>query len=336
MLDGTKEMTDGVDKNTRTAIFIDGDWLCFAARHLKEEVDYARLKVSLDDCFGTEAPMHFFCSINAQQNEQQQFVRTLKSLGYIVHVSKLRRQKDRYGNITLVSKGLDVALAVSAMALPDEFRTLVLFSGDSDFLSLVKTARSQGREVILITVPLASRELVEASGKKYINLEALLRNLKQGKGIPRIRPKKAVSPKNMYVEKGDHFAPYLFVRSLFLSAQHDIVLIDPYVDDQILQMIPLLPKTVSITLLSSKISPADFCVQVNKLRKDGYEIHVFLTKAFHDRFLGVDDQWWHSGHSFKDLGGKDSFFSQIDDSASLAKLRQRVKSEISKGTEYCI
>lgn len=329
-------MTDPVDNTVRAAIFIDGDWLYYAARRLKEEVDYVRLKASLDDCFGTHAPTHFFCSIDAQQKEQQEFVRTLKSLGYIVHASKLRRQKDRYGTITLVSKGVDVALAVSAMALPDEFKTLVLLSGDSDFLSLVETARSQGREVILITVPLASRALVEASGRKYINIEILLHNLKQGRGIPKIKPKKAVSPKNMYVEKGDHFAPYIFVRSLFLSAQHDIILVDPYVDDKILQMIPLLSKTVSITLLSSKMSPADFCVQVAKLRKGGYAIHVFQTKAFHDRFLGVDNQWWHSGHSFKDLGGGDSFFSQIDDPASLAKLRQRVKSEISKGTEHCI
>jgi len=319
-----------------TAVFIDGDWLYYAARRLKEEIDYACLKASLDDCFGAEAPMHFFCSVDPQRREQQTFVQALNSLGFIIHVCKLRRQKDRFGNVSLVSKGLDVTLAVTAMALPDEVKTMVLLTGDSDFVSLVETAKATGREVILITVPLAARALVQASGKHYINLESLLKNLKRGKGIPKLKSKKAIPPKNMYVEKGDHFAPYLVVRSLFRSAKSDIVMVDPYVDDQVLQMIPLLPKAVHITILSSKISPSDFCVQVQKLRRDGYTIHVCCTKAFHDRFLGVDGQWWHSGHSFKDLGGKDSFLSQINDAQAVTKLKKRVQAEISKGKEHCI
>jgi len=328
-------MTDATNNNV-SAIFVDGDWLYYAARRLNEEIDYARLKASLTDCFGAETPTHFFCSIDPQRREQQEFVRTLNSLGYIVHLSKLCRQKDCFGNVSLVSKGLDVALAVSAMALPEHFRTIVLLTGDSDFLPLVETAKAQGREVVLITVPLTARALVQASGKNYINLESLLKNLKRGKGIPRIKSKKALPPRNMYVDKGDHFAPYLVVRSLFCSARRDIVMVDPYVDDLVLQMIPLLRKTVAITILSSKISPSDFCLQVKKLRMDGYTIHVYRTKAFHDRFLGVDRKWWHSGHSFKDLGSKDSLFSQLDDAQSVTKLSKRIQSETSKGKEYCI
>jgi uncharacterized LabA/DUF88 family protein len=327
-----------MNNDKQTAVFIDGDWLYYAARKLKEEVDYSRLLISLHDCFGPETPIHIFCSVDAQKKEQREFVGQLSSLGYLLHTSKLLRRKDRYGNVTLVSKGLDIALAVSAMAMLDDFQTLVLLTGDSDFVPLVAEARAKNREVILITVPLASRALVQAAGKRHINLETLLRNLRHGKGIPGIKGKqpKAIPPKNMYVEKGEHFAPYLAVRQLLLSAKREIVLVDPYVDDEVLQMIPLVPKSIRISILSNRISPADFCVQVKKLRQEGYAIQIHKTKAFHDRFLGVDDQWWHSGHSFKDLGGRDSFLSQMDDEASVKKLRKRVETEIGKCKEHCI
>lgn len=101
-------------------------------------------------------------------------------------------------------------------------------------------------------------------------------------------------------------------------------------------MIPLIPKSVSVTIISNRISPADFCVQVKKLRKEGYTISIVKSNAFHDRFLSVDNKWWHSGHSFKDLGGKDSFLSTIKDNTSLTKLMKSVQCELTNGNEYCI
>lgn len=322
---------------SKSAIFIDGDWLYHAARRLKVRVDYARLKSCLDEHFGLESPIHFFCSANSQDKKQHNFIRALVSLRYVVHPFESLRRKDRKGTVTLVGKGLDVGLAVLAMSLPDDFERIVILSGDSDFVPLVKQAKQNGREVILITIPLIARSLVEASDKQYINLESLLKNLSVNKGIPGIRGRKpiAVPPDSMYIEKGEHFTSYLVVRDLFRLAKQDIILVDPYVDDQILQMIELVPKTVQVTILSNKISPTDFCVQVQKLRKDGYTIHVFKTKEFHDRFLGVDNQWWHSGHSFKDLGGSDSVLSKFKDEVPLRKLRRRVQIEIEKGVEHC-
>lgn len=328
-------MKDMID-NPTSAVFIDGDWLYYTARSLKENIDYASLKTCLSNSFATENSTHFFCSVLPQSKKHAEFVLTLKSLGYIVHVSGFRSWKDRFGNTHVVTAGLDVSFAVSVMALPDEFKRIVLLTGDNDFVYLVEAAKAQGREVILITIPLASRALVEASGKNYINLESVLKNLKHGKGIPGTNRRKSITPRSMYVEKGDHFAPYLVIRSLFRAAKKDVVMVDPYVDDQVLQMIPVLPKTVSVTILSNKITPPDFCVQVQKLRMDGYTVQIFRTKDFHDRFLGVDGQWWHSGHSFKDLGGKVSFFSKVGDSQAITKLKKRVQSEISKGKEYCI
>ena len=237
-----------------------------------------------------------------------------------------------------MSKGLDVALAVTAMSLLADVDTLVLLTGDSDFLPLLRSVAAQGREAVLITLPLSARALVEAADKRYMNLEVLVRDLSSGKGLPKVKGKRrsALPPDDMYVVKGEHLAPYMAVRKCFLSATREITLVDPYVDDQVLQMIPLVPKTVAVTILSDRISPADFCVQVIKLRKEGYIVRVVRTEAFHDRFLCVDGRWWHSGHSFKDLGGRDSLLSRIRDEVIVGRLRARVEKELANGTEFCI
>jgi len=120
-----------------------------------------------------------------------------------------------------------------------------------------------------------------------------------------------------------------------MSAKKGIILVDPYLDDQVLQMIHLLPTTISVHILANRISPADFCVQVKKLRSEGYQISVRKTNTFHDRFLCIDDEWWHSGHSFKDLGGKDSLISKVEEETALKKLRDRVEYELTNSEEYC-
>jgi uncharacterized LabA/DUF88 family protein len=129
--------------------------LYHTSRRLREKIDYVCLKESLDDCFGIGTPIHFFCSVDPQRSEQQEFIKILRSIGYIIHSSKLRRRKRRSGEISIVSKGLDVALAVSATTLPDKFKNIILLSGDSDFLPLVEAIKQQGREIALITLPLS-------------------------------------------------------------------------------------------------------------------------------------------------------------------------------------
>jgi hypothetical protein len=57
-------------------------------------------------------------------------------------------------------------------------------------------------------------------------------------------------------------------------------------------------------------------VQVQKLKKDGHLIDIYKSKKFHDRFICIDNIWWHSGHSFKNLGEKDSMLNKITEEAA--------------------
>ena len=335
---GKEQKASPASAASRVAIVIDGDWLYYAARRLGEVVDYDSLKSALTCNFGSATTIHFFRSVDTQRRGELDFMRMLSSLGYVVHPFQLHPRRDRHGETSMVTKGLDVSLTVTALCLLAHVDTLVLLTGDSDFLPLLQSVGDQRRDLVLITLPLAARSLVEAAHKRYINLEVLLKNLSSGKGLPwsKSKQRRVLPPDDMYVEKGEHLAPYLAVRECFLSAKREITLVDPYVDEQVLQMIPLVSKTVTVTILSDRITPADFCVQVGKLRKEGYTVRVVRTQTFHDRFIGVDDRWWHSGHSFKDLGGKDSLLSRMRDDTSVRRLRARVDKALASGTEHCI
>ena len=81
--------------------------------------------------------------------------------------------------------------------------------------------------------------------------------------------------------------------------------------DQIFEMMGLISPTVTISVFTNKIQAPDFCSLVAKLRLEGRSIRLYRTKDNHDRFLGVDEEWWHSGHSFKNLGDKDSMLSKV-------------------------
>jgi len=176
-----------------TAVFIDGDWFHYTARRLNREIDYVRLLESLHEHYGATTPVFFFGSFDPQNERQIKFLKVLGTLGYVVEVAELKRKKDRVS-----IKGLDVALAVQAALMPPEVKTIVLISGDSDFVPLLKLLRQHGKRTIVITLPAASRALVKASDYHFISVERLLDNIESGKGLPgkRRTEDKVTPPKN--------------------------------------------------------------------------------------------------------------------------------------------
>jgi len=73
----------------------------------------------------------------------------------------------------LLPKGnLDVELALDAFRLADDYDTLLLFSGDSDFGYLLDLLKHKGKKVLVVsTRGHISKELLERA--KYIDLRKL-------------------------------------------------------------------------------------------------------------------------------------------------------------------
>lgn len=121
----------------------------------------------------------------------------------------------------------------------------------------------------------------------------------------------SLPPKEGIFFDGQIFDAYAFVARLIRKAQHRIVVIDSYVDDSVLVQLSKRKTGVTVDIYDGRIS--------DQLRQDverhnrqypGVTLHTY--KKAHDRFLIIDEEVYHIGHSLKDLGKKLFAFSRMD------------------------
>ena len=121
----------------------------------------------------------------------------------------------------------------------------------------------------------------------------------------------SIQPKEGIFFDGQIFDAYAFVAGLIRKAKKRIVVIDSYVDDSVLVQLSKRKPGVKVDIYDGKIS--------QELRQDvarhnaqypGVTLHSY--KKAHDRFLIIDEEVYHIGHSLKDLGKKLFAFSKMD------------------------
>lgn len=121
----------------------------------------------------------------------------------------------------------------------------------------------------------------------------------------------SLPPKEGIFFDGQIFDAYAFVADLIRKAKKRIVVIDSYVDDSVLVQLSKRKTGVTVDIYDGRIS--------DQLRQDverhnrqypGVNLHAY-NKA-HDRFLIIDEEVYHIGHSLKDLGKKLFAFSRMD------------------------
>lgn len=122
--------------------------------------------------------------------------------------------------------------------------------------------------------------------------------------------------------EGQIFDAYSLISDLIRKATTRIVLIDNYVDDQILKVLTKREDGVSATIYTD---PRHSQIG-NDLRRHNAQyprIEVRHCTNVHDRFLIIDDTVYFIGGSIKDLGKKIVAFSQIHQNPDdiLSKLR---------------
>ena len=121
----------------------------------------------------------------------------------------------------------------------------------------------------------------------------------------------SIQPKEGIFFDGQIFDAYAFVAGLIRKAKKRIVVIDSYVDDSVLVQLSKRSPGVKVDIYNGKIS--------QQLRQDiarhnaqypGVTLHSY--KKAHDRFLIIDEEVYHIGHSLKDLGKKLFAFSKME------------------------
>jgi uncharacterized protein (UPF0335 family) len=129
--------------------------------------------------------------------------------------------------------------------------------------------------------------------------------------------------------EGQIFDAYVFVADIIKKAKTDIILIDNYVDESVLNMLVKRPKNVTATIYT-KIISKQLLQDLNKHNSQYPEINTLQFKEAHDRFLIIDEkELYHIGGSLKDLGKKWFAFSRMDSFVNevLLKLKKGGKDE---------
>jgi uncharacterized LabA/DUF88 family protein len=315
------------DGGIKTAIFFDGDWLYSDTKQIKRKIDYSIFFSSLIKKFGVNTEINYYGAINSADKKQVRFYALLKKIGYKIYCTELIKREGVF-----ISKGLEVKLAVDAMQRLASFKKFVLISGDGDFSPLLEKITYNHIEVVVVSLPFTTGyQLRKINGVNFLNLALFI---SEGK-VKAFKPLKRVAVERFedqnYIREGDSFDSYIKFRDMVESAKDRIVIIDSYIDDQILLMIQPIKHKINKSIITNtkKITPPDFFVQVKKLKNDGHLLDIYDSKNFHDRFIYIDDNWWHSGHSFKNLGEKNSLFSKVNQN-NAQKLDDEVSAIINK------
>lgn len=154
----------------RVYIFVDAANILYSQQTLRWRVDYKKLKEYFEKECDLRA-IYFYTGRVGENHKQNSFLKKLEQLGYLVkskEVKRIRISKSAYewkGN-------LDVELTIDALGNINNFDSLILMSGDSDFASLLDAVKSQHKQVIVMsTKGHVSKELLERA--KYVNLKKL-------------------------------------------------------------------------------------------------------------------------------------------------------------------
>ena len=107
---------------------------------------------------------------------------------------------------------------------------------------------------------------------------------------------------------------------IFDKALSSIIIIDNYIDKNILDILSKTNKKV--TLVTNKYNNIDY----EKYKEQYNNVTLVVNNSFHDRFIILDKKvLYHSGASFKDLGKKCFAITKIESKELLNDLIDKLE-----------
>lgn len=145
----------------RLCVFIDASNIWAAQKSKGKLLDFKKIKNFLNDKFNPDSIVIYYYSAYPSKgtrdydlNGKHRFFTYLKKgLGFKVRKKELKRIIIHGENgKTVMEKGdMDVEISVDASDCINSYDTMVLFSGDSDFLYLISYLRKRGKKVYIFS-----------------------------------------------------------------------------------------------------------------------------------------------------------------------------------------
>ena len=122
---------------------------------------------------------------------------------------------------------------------------------------------------------------------------------------------------------GQYFDALQRFREILSRAQRSVVIIDGYLNDDVLSLLTSKGTAVEVNILTKTLLPA-LHTAAKAFNKQYGKLSIRISQAFHDRFLIIDDNdFYHFGASIKDLGHRGFMFSRIEEPEVIDALRAK-------------
>lgn len=161
----------------KTKVFIDGSNIFHAQKKLGWFVDWTKIKNYLDQDYEV-IEWRYYIGVKDQDPGMASFLRYLKAIGIKAITKPLKKivldlgdtHIELTGQEYIYKANFDVEITADILLDLGEVNEVILFSGDSDFVYLVKRLRDMGKKVTIYSSrKTISWELkLEAAKMKYI------------------------------------------------------------------------------------------------------------------------------------------------------------------------
>jgi len=122
-------------------------------------------------------------------------------------------------------------------------------------------------------------------------------------------------PKQGVYFEGQVFDAYYLLNKIIKSAQESIIIIDNYIDENVLNTLTKNENNVRIRILTKNIS-TQLKLDIEKYNQQFKNLEVIIYTKAHDRFIIIDNnEYYHLGASLKDLGKKMFAFTKLEDNS---------------------
>lgn len=162
----------------RIALFIDGANLYASAKSLGFDIDYKRLLKEFQAKGRLIRAFYYTALVDDQEYSSiRPLVDWLDYNGYSVVTKPTKEFVDSTGR-RKVKGNMDIELAVTAMEMASHIDSMVLFSGDGDFRSLVEAVQRKGVRVSVVstvsTQPAMVADELRRQADEFIDLVTLM------------------------------------------------------------------------------------------------------------------------------------------------------------------
>ncbi len=161
-------------------VFIDASNIWQAQKAKGSVFDYEKLKIFLKKKFtASEIKVFYYTAYPAQGTREYSidgkhkfFTYLKKGLGFVVQKKELKRITTHGDNGDIIQEkgNMDVEMTIDAMHYVSKYNVAVLFSGDSDFLSLVTYLRNKGKKVYIFSSKNNVSQELRTGGDGYFDV----------------------------------------------------------------------------------------------------------------------------------------------------------------------